>query len=317
MANKIGNKDIIARYIGNNKVIKQYLGTTVLYEESNSFVCDGTNIQFTYNSNYIDFKVNDSTYTARVSNSVDNGDGTYTYSTALPPVNNISFRSCSGLTELNCLPNATPTDMSYAFNSCTNLQYLDLTSFNTSGVTIMDYCFSSCKNLTHYTGLENLDVSNVYSMTALFSTNYKVSEFNIKNWDMRNIKYVDLMFANCSGITSIDLSGWNTSNLINMTNMFQGCSGLLSVDLSGWNISNLREPSNLFDGCTSLKTINLTGWKITENWKSTTNENVFKNCNSLETIILGETDQTTYDWVYGKLVLKNLQDQVTIIYSIV
>ena len=101
-----------------------------------------------------------------------------------------------------------------------------------------------------------------------------------------------------------------------MTNMFQGCSGLISVDLSYWDISNLREPSSLFDGCANLKSINLTGWKITEDWNNPTNENVFKNCKSLETIILGETDQTTYDWVYSKLVAQNLQGQVTIICSL-
>ena len=54
------------------------------------------------------------------------------------------------------------------FSSCTKLSFLNLTSFNTSGVINMDSMFSKC------TGLTSLDLSN-------FDTSKVTSMANIKN----------------------------------------------------------------------------------------------------------------------------------------
>lgn len=101
------------------------------------------------------------------------------------------------------------------------------------------YWFSECSLLTSITGLENLNTSNVTSMSS--------------------------MFRGCSKLTSLDLGGFNTSNVTNMGYMFLGCSGLTSLDISGFKTDNVTDMYDMFWSCSNLETIYAgDGWS-TEN----------------------------------------------------
>ena len=94
------------------------------------------------------------------------------------------------------------TNMSYMFNSCSNLTTLDLSNFNTSAVTNMSSMFFNCRNLT------TLDLSN-------FNTSAGTN--------------MSSMFYDCRNLSTMDLSSFNTSAVTNMNNMFAYCTKLTSI----------------------------------------------------------------------------------------
>ena len=123
--------------------------------------------------------------------------------------------------------------------------------------------FASMTHLTTIDGLENLNTSEVTSMT--------------------------FMFANCEALTSLDLSTFNTEKVTDMSYMFysNSFSALETLDLSGFNTANVTDVESMFDGCTELKTITVgDGWNV----DGAFSDDMFNNCTSL----VGEKG-TTYD----------------------
>lgn len=123
--------------------------------------------------------------------------------------------------------------------------------------------FAYMTHLTTINGLENLNTSEVTSMT--------------------------FMFANCEALTSLDLSTFNTEKVTDMSYMFysNSFSALETLDLSGFNTANVTDVESMFDGCTELKTITVgDGWNV----DGAFSDDMFNNCTSL----VGEKG-TTYD----------------------
>ena len=89
------------------------------------------------------------------------------------------------------------TNTSFMFSSCSSLNSIDLSSFNTTNVNNMSGMFSDCDSL------KSIDLSS----------------FNTTN--VNNMSY---MFSRCYSLESIDLSSFNTTNVNNMSDMFSGCS---------------------------------------------------------------------------------------------
>ena len=98
--------------------------------------------------------------------------------------------------------------MYYAFQSCTNLTSLDLSSLTTvSGTNAMYYAFSSCTNLT------SVDLSSLTTVSGNSAIYYA--------------------FQRCTSLTSVDLSSLTTVSGNNaMSYVFSNCTNLTSVDLS-------------------------------------------------------------------------------------
>ena len=120
--------------------------------------------------------------------------------------------------------------MQNMFEGCSNLEYIDVSRFNTENVEYMGCMFYGCSNL------EYIDVSR----------------FNTEN-----VQYMTGMFCGCSNLEYIDVSRFNTENVRDMTGMFYDCSNLKYIDLSGFFISGACETIQMFLGCTSLKGISI------------------------------------------------------------
>jgi surface protein len=114
------------------------------------------------------------------------------------------------------------------FSSCSSLQTLDVSGWDTGNVTNMSNMFSSCSSL------QTLDVSG---------------------WDTGNVTNMHAMFHSCSSLQSLDVSGWDTGNVTNMYAIFGGCSSLQSLDVSGWNVSSVTNTSRMFENCKQLQTL--------------------------------------------------------------
>ena len=79
------------------------------------------------------------------------------------------------------------------FESCTEIETLDLSNFNTSNVTDMSFMFTKCYKLREIKGLNKFNTSNDKNMS--------------------------FMFYFCSNLVSLDLSNFNTSNVTDTTCM--------------------------------------------------------------------------------------------------
>ena len=125
------------------------------------------------------------------------------------------------------------------FYGLTNLQSVDLSSFNTSNCTNMSYMFYCCENL------ENLDLSsfnteNVTDMCYMFHNCKNLKRINLSSFNTKNLTCMYAMFYNCTSLQSLDLSSFNTINVTNMSYMFYGCIHLQNLDLSSFNTKNIK-----------------------------------------------------------------------------
>ena len=147
-------------------------------------------------------------------------------------VNNFEcmFSKCHKLKEikgLEKLNTSNALNMSKMFQACKELQYLDLSNFDTSKVTNMYYIFGGCNKLKVIKGLENLNTSNVTNMYDMFGTCYELESLDLSNFDTSKVNNMSLMFDECIKLKEIKgLENFNTTNVIDMSAMFQDCKEL-------------------------------------------------------------------------------------------
>jgi len=203
------------------------------------------------------------------------------------------------------------TNISYAFNNCDQLTYLDLSNWNVQKVTTIN-------RLCSYSALlETLDVSNWVTDALTIATDVLTEDPCIKTVYMHDctinntasvlssfagvtsLEYVDMhntvfsskytsfanAFSGCAGLKTVDMQGVDMSYVASMAAMFKNCSGLKEIlgykDLNTASVTNMSE---LFSGCATFVWDDISGIR---NWcfdNVTTIGNLFSNCTSLERI---------------------------------
>ena len=85
--------------------------------------------------------------------------------------------------------------MSFMFERCATLNYINLSGWNTKNVKSMRAMFESCTNLEVIEGIENWDLSNLNDISFMFNFCKKLTKFQgIENWnttaitDMSNVR---------------------------------------------------------------------------------------------------------------------------------
>ena len=172
--------------------------------------------------------------------------------------------------------------MSSMFQDCNELEYLDLSNFNTSYANNMKQMLSGCKKLKEIKGINNFDTSQVIDMNSMFQdcneleyldlSNFNTSNVNdmgfmfdkcyklkeikgINNFNTINVNDMDSMFQECTELRNLDLSSFNTSNVNSMRCMFQECKKLEFIDLSKFNTAKVKDMEGMFGKCYKLKEI--------------------------------------------------------------
>ena len=260
--------------------------------------CDGSTLSFTFTGTKVTFVEN--AYTSSSGKTsisynntgvIDNGDGSYSYSTEKTlsgSMRTMFYSSATTMTEISCFPDTSNVDnMMMMFQDCSGLTYINTESFNTSKVTDMKNMFYNCQSL---------------------------KEIDISGFDTTNVTNMYTMFGGCSSLTSIKTGEFDLQKCSNLYGMFFGCNSLIDLDLSGWKLASNTDLSNFVNQCVNLKTLNVTGWNIS---KISKYAYFLKDCTSLNRLILGSVSQSTYDWWYARLTQFSLQNQVTIEYTIV
>lgn len=219
------------------------------------------------------------------------------------------FEALTTIEHLDYLNTSEVDDMRLMFSSCTSLETLDLSSFNTekvkcmyamfdgatnlrsiklpkgfigSSVTDLKATFKGCESLTEC-DLSGSNAENVKDMGEMFYGCRALSKLDLTDFKTGQVTTMENMFCICSTLETLDVSSFNTENVTTMLGMFNNCSSLRSLDLSSFNTRKVAYMQNMFQGCTNLESIDLSSFD-TENMKSMTG--MFFSCTKLETLDL-------------------------------
>ena len=172
--------------------------------------------------------------------------------------------------------------MDYMFQSCIELEYLDLSNINTCNATNMEFMFNQCKKLKEIKGINNFNTSNVITMCAMFNECTEIKFLDLSNFNTGNVTNMGQMFHSCKKLKEIKgINNFNTKNVTIMKLMFYKCYELEYLDLSNFNTSNVTGMEGMFFECHNLEYIDLSNFN-TE--KVTDMENMFYKCHKLKEI---------------------------------
>ena len=181
-------------------------------------------------------------------------------------------------------------NMSRMFESCEELQTLDLSNFNTSNVTDMSYMFTDIYTYDRHLNLSMLDVSNVKNMNYMFSE-ASLTTINFENWNTQNVQSMSYMFSS-SPIHELSINHFNTQNVKSIDRIFYNCYNLEYLDLNNWNTSNMVDINRAFLQCKKLKTLKIDKWDTS---KVTNVLLLFAWCENLEYLDLSNWNTTKLD----------------------
>ena len=224
------------------------------------------------------------------------------------------FVSCGNLKDIIFSDNIDTfslMEMTTMFDSCTALQSLDLSSFNTSNVKYMDGMFKNCRlltslNLTNfitpkltkikemfygcqalkYLEIPNIETSNINDMDSLFCDCNSLTSLDITNFNTQKVKIMNNMFDRCRSLKSLDLSNFDTSSATTMKSMFSECSSLVYLNLSTFTTTNVREMDYMFQSCYALTSVELSTISISK----ATIRSMFSGCTNITSLDLSHFD---------------------------
>lgn len=224
-----------------------------------------------------------------------------------------SFEALTTIEHLDYLNTSEVDDMRLMFSSCTSLETLDLSSFNTEKVTNMVTMFENSKHLRSlklpkgfigssvtnlnatFKGCESLtelDLSgsnseNVTNMSEMFYGCKALSKLDLTSFKTGQVTTMENMFCDCSTLEILDVSSFNTENVTTMLGMFNNCSSLRSLDLPVFNTANVTKMGAMFQKCSSLQSLDLSSFNTR---KVTQMQSMFAGCTNLESIDLSSFD---------------------------
>ena len=93
--------------------------------------------------------------------------------------------------------------MSAMFQMCEELEYLDVSCFNTSNVTDMDFMFNICYKLKSIKGLDKFNTNKVTKMNQMFQECKELEYLDLSIFDTSKVNSMRIMFYNCHKLKEI------------------------------------------------------------------------------------------------------------------
>ena len=231
---------IVCKYRITNDTNISILGENFQIDQLESMVINGVKYPVTYNHNF-------------------NVSGTHTVVYLFNPSELINlygmFSNCSNLIEVKFV---NPLDYNISLNrtfaSCVNLEYVDISTLNTSNVTTTEYCFYGCSKLVSV-NMHTNNFDNVTTMEAMFSKcsalHYLDTVYMTTSTNLTNLYG---MFNECFELNNIYLGNINTTNVTNMEYMFALCRNLYKVSFYT-PVNNVLSAHGMFYGITTVGTL--------------------------------------------------------------
>ena len=132
-----------------------------------------------------------------------------------------------------------------------------------------------------YVGSEGKVHAPEYS-SYLFSRFTKVNDLDLDNLNTTNVISMSNMFRSMTSLKCLDLSNFDTSNVTDMSSMFSGMSSLTNLDISNFDTSKVTDMNGMFTLISVTDQEYVSNW-IDENF-SEEYANELKKENNLETI---------------------------------
>ena len=217
------------------------------------------------------FVYDDNTYTTGDS-FTSNGDGyivTEVYDVSLSPQASTAWIANSPFTEVQKNATAVVFD----------------TSFRSARPHSSRHWFYHFSNLTDIKGIENLNTSQIETMSGMFSDCSKLTTVDVSNWDMKNVESISEIFIRCSNLQTLNVSNWKFERMKDLSRAFENCSSLKTLDVSEWNVSNVENIFYTFCSCSQLETLDVSKW-VTNNVENMFG--VFSGCKGLENIDISD-----------------------------
>ena len=177
------------------------------------------------------------------------------------PQNTYKFNKI-GFYQVEITFNKKLTSMKEMFHACENIEELDLSGLDTSGVTTMKSTFDKCYRLKKI-NFENFNTSLVTDMSNMFSYSYSLTSLNLYNFNTSLVQDMSYMFANCSKLEYINISSFQTHNVYKMIHMFYSCN-LSSLDVYNFNTEKVAYMTYMFYNCGVLTSLNLSNFDTRE-----------------------------------------------------
>lgn len=168
------------------------------------------------------------------------------------------------------------SDSSNMFLDLVNLADIDLSGFNTLGVTSMQSMFRNIAVTS--LDLSGFQTENVTDMSGMFYDAKNITNLDLTPLVTSSVTDMHYMFTNMSSLTSLNLSRINTSKVTNMTGMFWGVKNLSTLDLSKFDTRNVTDMSIMFFNMQKLTSLDLSSFNTA---KVTNMQDMF---NSLYTV---------------------------------
>ena len=198
-----------------------------------------------------------------------------------------SFEALTTIEHLDYLNTSEVDDMRLMFSSCTSLETLDLSSFNTEKVTNMVSMFENSKHLRSLKLPKGFIGSSVTNLNAMFRGCASLTELDLSGSNAEKVKDMRGMFYGCVALSNLNLSGFKTGSVTDMRYLFSSCQSLESLDLSGFNTENVTSMESMFSQCSSLRSLDLSSFNTS---KVINMKLMFNKCINLESIDLSSFD---------------------------
>lgn len=144
--------------------------------------------------------------------------------------------------------------------------------------------FDGMENLSLISGLENLNTSEVTSMSYMFQNCKSLRTIDLRFMNTVVVEQMDYMFNNCTSLKTIDLSNFNTSYNTTFYRTFNGCTALENLILGpNFDTRNVEYFSFMFAGCTSLTELDLMTVNLNERARSV---DMLSGCSALKTLVI-------------------------------
>lgn len=144
--------------------------------------------------------------------------------------------------------------------------------------------FDGMENLTVVSGMENLNTSEVTTMSYMFQNCRSLRTIDLRFMNTVVVEQMDYMFSNCTSLKTIDLSNFNTAYNTTFYRTFNGCTALENLILGpNFDTRNIELFSFMFAGCTSLPELDLSDFTLNERARSV---DMLSGCSALKTLVI-------------------------------
>ena len=175
------------------------------------------------------------------------------------------------------------------YNVGTGIEYIDLSSWDTSSAIYMNSMFSGCTNLIEV-DVSHFNMSKVTNIAGMFENCYKLKTIDVSNWNTSSIERITHTFHNCYLVEVLDFSNCDLSNVkylfASMIGVFENCRSLKKLDLHTMSNPDIEEAAYMFKNCHSLEELDISNL-VTINMDYSLFQ-MFYGCNFLKKVSLGE-----------------------------